>query len=589
MTTDRDAEAVKDETKTSTPSKKQIPTWRKRLYYAIGFFAMILFYCFMVLVDAMNMSGNYSDFEPIPIRIEKEITYFQEPLREEGIINYTAAVNQQASEGVSPENNVVVPLARIIGPNMFRHGFLPSAENDADELTVAYFKKLGIEFPNSEDEFFLSLAHYARQKEADSLATEEPFNFREFEDTWYDQFNEAIMRPWSRKEFPELAGWVVYNSRFQEQIESGLNRDQYYSPIVSIDSNGTYEGPLLWASHPINQHSRDLVDYLAVRATLALHEEKPELAIQFAVWARRLSSFNSKSYGFIDTMAAIASDRIAFDACIALIQSGELSIAQLESMRDQLALQGPLPVMADIIDFYERLVILDIFSRASFSDPHAIETMTNLKPGEQSGEKLVQLLRILDWNLMLKMVNERFDLEAEALRNSTYQERLAAKAELEKLADENRAKVAPFELLKGMLRLKIYDRQTISRLFAHMYIELMAPVSMSARGAEDRARTRMKLLEIVFALEIHRQQHGQFPDSLDSILPAMRPEQLQDIFTGEPYLYTSEGEGYLLYSVGLNLKDDGAQDYNAIPRKDDIVVRQGQNQPADLEPDSAMD
>jgi hypothetical protein len=30
-----------------------------------------------------------------------------------------------------------------------------------------------------------------------------------------------------------------------------------------------------------------------------------------------------------------------------------------------------------------------------------------------------------------------------------------------------------------------------------------------------------------------------------------------DVFTGEPFRYRSDGKGYLLYSIGDDMKDDG--------------------------------
>ena len=45
-----------------------------------------------------------------------------------------------------------------------------------------------------------------------------------------------------------------------------------------------------------------------------------------------------------------------------------------------------------------------------------------------------------------------------------------------------------------------------------------------------------------------------------------------DLFIDKPLHYEREGKGYLLYSVGMNLKDDGGSD-DRKKEHDDIVVR----------------
>jgi hypothetical protein len=52
-------------------------------------------------------------------------------------------------------------------------------------------------------------------------------------------------------------------------------------------------------------------------------------------------------------------------------------------------------------------------------------------------------------------------------------------------------------------------------------------------------------------------------------LPAM-PD---DLFSGKPLIYKPEAGGYLLYSVGVNGKDDGGRTFDDAPPGDDLVVR----------------
>ncbi len=73
------------------------------------------------------------------------------------------------------------------------------------------------------------------------------------------------------------------------------------------------------------------------------------------------------------------------------------------------------------------------------------------------------------------------------------------------------------------------------------------------------AQTTMDEAVLACALERHRLVHGKFPDSLDALVPRFMAKLPHDIITGEPLKYRRDGDGYVLYSVGWNEKDDGGK------------------------------
>ena len=51
----------------------------------------------------------------------------------------------------------------------------------------------------------------------------------------------------------------------------------------------------------------------------------------------------------------------------------------------------------------------------------------------------------------------------------------------------------------------------------------------------------------------------------------------KDLFTDKPLIYSRKGKGYILYSLGPNMKDDGGVSREQADSDDfDIVVRVGQ-------------
>ena len=61
----------------------------------------------------------------------------------------------------------------------------------------------------------------------------------------------------------------------------------------------------------------------------------------------------------------------------------------------------------------------------------------------------------------------------------------------------------------------------------------------------------------VCALERYRLAHKVYPDSLDALVPAYAAKLPCDVFTGAPLHYACKGDGFTLYSVGWNGKDEG--------------------------------
>ena len=64
-------------------------------------------------------------------------------------------------------------------------------------------------------------------------------------------------------------------------------------------------------------------------------------------------------------------------------------------------------------------------------------------------------------------------------------------------------------------------------------------------------------LKIALVLKIYKTEKGEYPDSLLPLVPEYFSELPQDPFTGKDYIYRKEGDGFIVYSVGENEKDDG--------------------------------
>ena len=110
-------------------------------------------------------------------------------------------------------------------------------------------------------------------------------------------------------------------------------------------------------------------------------------------------------------------------------------------------------------------------------------------------------------------------------------------------------------------------------------------------GAVNAHRTRTVAVGTVLAsvrttmaaiaVEQYRQGHGGEPPSkLDDLVPAHLPSVPIDPFSGGPLRYRREAEGYTIYSLGENQKDNGGGDARM-----HVARRFGPNQAQDLPAD----
>jgi len=61
------------------------------------------------------------------------------------------------------------------------------------------------------------------------------------------------------------------------------------------------------------------------------------------------------------------------------------------------------------------------------------------------------------------------------------------------------------------------------------------------------------------ACRLFKSRTGRYPESLEELVPGILKEIPIDPFTGKPLVYRREGEGFIVYSLGSNEKDDGGR------------------------------
>jgi hypothetical protein len=95
---------------------------------------------------------------------------------------------------------------------------------------------------------------------------------------------------------------------------------------------------------------------------------------------------------------------------------------------------------------------------------------------------------------------------------------------------------------------------TRHQLLAVLLLPTLHKIPLRAAAAQ----TAVDEAAIACALERCRLANGQFPESLDALVPKFISRLPNDVISGEPYKYHLRPDGqFVLYSVGWNEKDDG--------------------------------
>ena len=86
----------------------------------------------------------------------------------------------------------------------------------------------------------------------------------------------------------------------------------------------------------------------------------------------------------------------------------------------------------------------------------------------------------------------------------------------------------------------------------------------------SRAQRRGTML--VAAIEAYHREKGVYPVNLEAVVSSLSVELPKDPFTGAPFGYVQQGAGYLLYSAGINMLDDGGKGKPWDPKQDDYLI-----------------
>lgn len=508
--------------------------------------------CLCLLALILSFAGVQADEQgtgtsPKPlVTISAATTSITQPLRDDGYPDYIAALNQAISAGVTNENNAAIPMMQAFGPSML-----------LEAMQEPFFTMLGIDPLPAEGNYLTSFdtfrdASLAKPADVETDAAADADERARLDEA----YNQSLERPWSAEEFPLLAEWLRANDEPLRLITEATERPRYYAPLVAAD--GTDDSAMVMSILlPVLQELREASRLLKARALLRLHEGELEAAWQDLFTCHRLGRLAAQDPTLIGALVGIAIDSVAITGDTFLAADPRLSDELARRILTDLRTLGPAASIVEKLDTAERYMFLDSVcavagGRVGLSD----------LTGDGSDSSMGWIARLaasvlVDWNVSLRMGNTWYDRLVTAAKLPTHTERQAAFDEINRDTQKMAAEVRD---AKNALYGLFAPRTVISRQMGNVFVALLLPAVSAAMDAENRSTTLTKLNELSFVLAAYRAEQGGYPESLADL--AIDDDSMpKDPFNDEDFHYVRHDDGYVIYSVGPNLRDDGGKVY----------------------------
>ncbi len=491
--------------------------------------------------------------------ISRGTTFFTEPVTNEGLVDYAAALNALYGADVTPEENAATYLLKAFGPN-----------HKDEAVREAYCRALGVPVMQRDSKSFVAISDHP----PDGMEISEWLRMRR------DQEDLAFSGPWRDDECPIIADWLDRNVATFEFIEQAIRQPHCYLPAIRGDfiQFGTYlQGA---------PHCRQAAILLHSRAMRQLADGNLDGCEEDIVGMLAMADMAGAHPSIVGVLVMHAIEGMAHRATVALCQSGEFSGPRssefAQQFEDQLPANSVLPAAYAV---GERVFFLDVCStllEAQFEDQELIREFVAAYDfrEERGGEEVAAVLRALihsnvevDWDESLRCGNRWHDRMAAAFAMSAPAEREYWLACMRDRMEEMHMRCSAPE--RVIHRLRTGSPQERGRVIAEVLLCTCGSVGLLEMVIESdkKATARRALSQAAFLLAAYRAEHGRFPERIADLPSADGESRWIDPFTGGPLVYRVEGESALFYSLGPNLRDDAGVEHDVYTGADDVSIK----------------
>lgn len=495
---------------------------------------MILVLTAVLLYSSSVSRGETPSSRPVKIKIGVDTTRLTGPLKADGTVDYVAALNRKYGKGVTPENNAAVAIVEALGPEFINK-----------KARATALKAMGVRLPAK------------------------PRYFK-WDRKFTVELHEALDGSWQAGRYAHLATEVARNRHALDRLVGASRRSRYFIPLIpGRDDDFLFDSALRGLGSQIKAARA-----LLVRANLARRDGRLEAAWPDILAVHRLGCLVGQGMTLVDGLIGLAYVRLAYRTITGFATTGGLSSGQARKILKDLRGLGDVPCMAAAQSGLERYSTLELYAGIS-RDPSRAKVFTKYAAAYQAidgqtDEQTARLAEVMssprwrakfDWNELLRLINRDYDRQVKAMKLPGHRARSAAYERLKKdLAAKQRA---ASRVVGGLDAAWIWYGSGQGMEQGGLRSQLVA----------DRAHALRDLTIVSVALAAYRAENDAYPKRLDSLAPRYLKTVPKDFLSERPLVYKPGGKGYLLYSVGSNMKDDGGKHTYAENGPDDIVVQ----------------
>jgi hypothetical protein len=475
----------------------------------------------------------YWPMEQDKITISPETTYIESPLNADGTPNYVAHLNDKYAEGVTPENNAAPLLLKAFGPDALpsecRYEWRP-------DLRGNVLDRLGLPADFFDhNTFFVKWENRARPDRDDANSAEE------LDTHEAKKIAEQPMR--LDGEFhPDLEGWLARNAGPLKLVRQASTKDMLHFPLISTEDPPQLSEVLRFFNGGIDYPSvRDAGTALYMRGLMKADRRDVAGGWDDMLAVHRLARLMGRTPNLFDRFWANDLNEGAALGGIELATRFRLQPAEARKILASLAELKPMRDIADVLDESERFETLDYAVR-----------MYRTK-GDLTGRGRGNLS--IDWNQMLLDVNAWYDRMVKLYRAPALAGR--AKQICDYCAEAGDFPSSP------TLTTHLFTwggrpfKGALTRNVTQMMLALVTPNFSQPMDQDDRAKMTFDLEKLAVAMACFHAENGRWPRELKELSPGLLEDIPLDRFSGKPLIYRPREDGYLLYSIGINMWDDG--------------------------------
>lgn len=503
----------------------------------------------LVLLSAIGLGASAQDEQAdkpdkpdkLELKLDPKVLVFIEPLREDGTVDYIAALNNKYREGVTKENNAFRGLFLLLKKEVDEDDVFDdagNAEKVAELLDVTQAERDAS--PHYTDWYDYAEAQGIEFDRADEL-------YEAFLDDPSDGEANAAYLTWLALSEPAFvrAGEMVKKSK-------------YWAPLISGDQQGMLISVLL----PQLGKYRSLAKGLQSRALYAAATGDQAKAMDSIHVIGQLAYHTSYEPMLISVLVANSLNALAADTVHHLLDKRLLSEVSLKQLDQLWRGRSERRTIAQSLSFSERCTVLDAYMQIA-SGRHG-------ENGFLDADGAGRLLGsgAIDVNRGLKQISQHYFMMGKiaSIQNYAGRERVAAMFEeqFEERIAKNQLVIEVQDI--PLPNLKLLTKEARTDALTTMLLTIFLPAISSVTNSETRYMANERCTFIAIACERYRLKHGELPETLNDLVPVYLDAVPIDPYDEKPLRYKATDQGFIVYSVGENLKDDGG--LVADPRND---------------------